>query len=55
MIHDGTPIKYIKDALPTAKDTEIGKKATKEANVAVSRLPCPQRDLSNHICVKQVF
>ena len=54
-IHDGTPKKYFKTMLQTAKETGIGNKDTKEANAAVSRLTSPQRDLSNRILVKQVF
>ena len=37
-------LKYFKITLPTAKETGISEKATKEANATVSRLTSPQRE-----------
>ena len=37
-------LKYFMTTLPTAKETEIGEKATKEVKVAVLQLTGPQRE-----------
>ena len=39
-----TPLRYFKITLLTAKKTGISKKATEEANTAVSQLTSPQRE-----------